>query len=212
MATDNSHDEQQWHSFNPALGHGLKHDPMKAIVAPRPIAWVASVSEQGVHNLAPYSFFNLLSAKPPLLMFSSEGSKDSLSNISQTGEFTVNLVTQDNLYMMNHSSASVAPDVDEFELAQVPWAESDLVAARRVMASPVNMECKLVEIKPLVDIEGKALNTAMVIGQIVRVHINQAYLHDGLFSITAASTVARAGYRGDYVPVDRVQELLRPRD
>ena len=210
MTANKSQEGTQWHSFDPAVGHGLKHDPMKAIVAPRPIAWVSSVSEQGIHNLAPYSFFNLLSAKPPLLMFSSEGSKDSLSNIKHTGEFTVNLVTQDNMAMMNLSSASVAPDVDEFELAQVPWLESDLVVARRVLASPVNMECKLVEIKPLEDMDGKALNAAMVIGQIVRVHINQAYLQDGLFSIAEAGTVARAGYRGDYVPVDRVTELLRP--
>lgn len=212
MLSNEAHAGTQWHSFDPAQWHGLKHDPMKAIVAPRPIAWVASLNDQGVHNLAPYSFFNLLSAKPPLLMFSSEGSKDSLRNIAQTGEFTVNLVTQANMASMNLSSASVGPEVDEFALTRVPWLKGDLVAARRVMTSPVNMECKLVEIKPLEDLDGRVLAASMVIGQIVRVHINQDYLQDGLFSITAAGTVARAGYRGDYVPVDRVQELLRPRD
>lgn len=200
-----------WHSFDPAIGHGLKYDPMKAIVAPRPIAWVASVSAEGVHNLAPYSFFNLISAKPPLLMISSEGNKDSVTNISATGEFSVNLVTQDNMAKMNHSSASVAPDVDEFQLAEVDWLASDVIKARRVANTPVSMECKLIEIKALQDVHGQALNTAMIIAQIVRVHVRQDCIKDGLFDLVAAKVVARAGYRGDYVPVERTMELLRPR-
>ena len=201
-----------WHSFDPAAGHGLKHDPMKAIVAPRPIAWVGSVSPAGVHNLAPYSFFNLISARPPLLMISSEGSKDSVTNIGATGEFTVNLVTQDNMARMNHSSASVAPDVDEFDLAQVDWLASDLIQARRVADTPVSMECKLIEIKQLEDLSGQALNTSMIIAQIVRVHVREDCIKDGLFDLVAAQVVARAGYRGDYVPVERTMEMLRPKD
>lgn len=199
-----------WHSFDPAVGHGLKHDPMKAIVAPRPIAWVGSVSADGVHNLAPYSFFNLISARPPLLMISSEGSKDSVSNIGATGEFTVNLVTQQNMAKMNHSSASVAPEVDEYALADVDWLASDLVQARRVADTPVSMECKLIEIKHLEDVDGQQLNTSMIIAQIVRVHVNEAFITDGLFDLVAAQVVARAGYRGDYVPVERTMEILRP--
>ncbi len=201
-----------WHSFDPATGHGLKHDPMKAIVAPRPIAWVGSVSDEGVHNLAPYSFFNLISAKPPLLMISSEGNKDSITNIASTGEFTVNLVTQANMAQMNHSSASVAATVDEFELASVDWLSSEVIQARRVAKTPVSMECKLIEIKPLTDVDGKALNTAMIIAQIVRVHMHTDYIKDGLFDLVAAQVIARAGYRGDYVPVDRTTEMLRPKD
>lgn len=199
-----------WHSFDPAKGHGLKHDPMKAIVAPRPIAWVGSISPAGVHNLAPYSFFNLISARPPLLMISSEGSKDSVTNIGATGEFTVNLVTQQNMVKMNHSSASVPPDVDEYALANVDWLASDLVQARRVADTPVSMECKLIEVKHLEDVAGQALNTAMIIAQIVRVHVREDCIKDGLFDLVAAQVVARAGYRGDYVPVDRTLELLRP--
>ena len=201
-----------WHSFNPAEGHGLKHDPMKAIVAPRPIAWVGSVSEDGVHNLAPYSFFNLISARPPLLMISSEGSKDSVTNIGATGEFTVNLVTQQNMAKMNHSSASVGPEVDEYALADVECLASDGVKARRVADTPVSMECKLIEIKPLQDVAGQALNTSMIIAQIIRVHVREDCIKDGLFDLVAAQVVARAGYRGDYVPVERTMELLRPRD
>jgi flavin reductase (DIM6/NTAB) family NADH-FMN oxidoreductase RutF len=185
---------------------------MKAIVAPRPIAWVGSVSAKGVHNLAPYSFFNLISARPPLLMISSEGSKDSVTNIDATGEFTVNLVTQQNMAKMNHSSASVAPEVDEYALADVDWLASDLVQARRVADTPVSMECKLIEIKHLEDIDGQQLNTSMIIAQIVRVHVNEAFIKDGLFDLVAAQVVARAGYRGDYVPVERTLEMLRPRD
>src|SRR5688572_883863 len=94
--------------------HGLKHDPFKALVAPRPIGWIGSVSAEGRPNLAPYSFFNAISDRPPMVMFSSAGHKDSLRNIEATGEFTCSIATWALRDAMNLSSASVAPEVSEF--------------------------------------------------------------------------------------------------
>ena len=93
----------------------MKHDPFKAVVVPRPIGWIASVSNEGVLNLAPYSFFNAVSDKPPMVVFSSGGRKDSLRNIEASGEFTCSIATDDLRSAMNMSSATVSPDVDEFQ-------------------------------------------------------------------------------------------------
>ena len=96
--------------------HGLKHDPFKALIAPRPIGWISSISADGICNLAPYSFFNAVSDRPPYVMFSSADFKDSVRNIEQTGEFTCSMATWDTRGGMNISSASVPADTDEFSI------------------------------------------------------------------------------------------------
>ena len=105
--------------YQPALGHGLAHDPFNAIVGPRPIGWIASRSAEGIPNLAPYSFFNAFNYTPPIIGFASIGHKDSLSNIEQTGEFVWNLATLPLAEAMNQSCAAVGPEVDEFALAEI---------------------------------------------------------------------------------------------
>jgi flavin reductase (DIM6/NTAB) family NADH-FMN oxidoreductase RutF len=110
------------HFYKPGDGHRLRHDPLKAIVAPRPIGWISSVDKAGLVNLAPYSFFNMISDAPPLLMFSSDGWKDSVRNIEETGEFVANLAVERLAQQMNQSSAAVAHEVDEFELAGLATA------------------------------------------------------------------------------------------
>ncbi|MXX21806.1 MAG: flavin reductase family protein, partial [Rhodospirillales bacterium] len=102
--------------------HGLPHDPFKACVVPRPIGWISTMSPAGVHNLAPYSFFNGVATAPPMVMFASNGrqphgAKDSLANVEETGEFVANLATWDLREAMNRSSAPLGPDVDEFAFA-----------------------------------------------------------------------------------------------
>lgn len=201
----------QFHSYDPAVGHGLPHDPIKAIIAPRPIGWISSVDSEGQVNLAPYSFFNLFCSNPPILIFGSEGRKDSLSNIEATGEFVFNLATRALGDAMNISSAAYSSDVDEFEISGLEKAQSDVVKAPRVAASPASMECKLLEIKPLVDLEGTTLAHELVIGQVVRVHIDRDYLVDGLFDMTRSRTIARCGYRGDYAEVNSLFEMFRPK-
>lgn len=201
----------QFHSYNPAMGHGLPHDPIKAIIAPRPIGWISSVDSTGRANLAPYSFFNLFSSSPPILIFGSEGRKDSLNNIEATGEFVFNLATRALGEAMNLTSGDFPSEADEFEIAGLEKVASDVVSAPRVAAAPASMECKLLEIKPLVDLEGRSVARELVIGQVVRVHIDPDYLVDGLFDMTKARTIARCGYRGDYAEVSEVFEMFRPR-
>src|SRR3974377_250877 len=118
--------------YQPELGYDLPHDPFKAIIAPRPIGWISTVDEHGRQNLAPYSYFNAVSTRPPAVMFSSEGVKDSVRNAMSTREFVCNLATTALAEGVNQSSASVAPDVDEFELAHLVPAPCPLEQAVRV--------------------------------------------------------------------------------
>src|SRR5579875_59840 len=124
------------HFYEVAAGHGLAHDPLKAIIVPRPIGWISSIAQDGAVNLAPYSFFNMVSDEPPMLMFSSYGWKDSVRNVSETGEFVANLAVRPLAEAMNQSSAAVPPEVDEMELAGLAKAPSVLVRPPRVAAAP----------------------------------------------------------------------------
>ena len=127
----------------------LPHDPFKAIVAPRPIGWVTSMSANGEVNLAPYSFFNGVSSSPNVVMFSSEGLKDSASFIEETREFVCNLATWDLREAMNATSAPLPRGVNEMERAGLEPAPSRLVKPPRVAASPCALECKLLKIVAL---------------------------------------------------------------
>ncbi len=120
------------HSYQPSLGHGLKHDPFNAIVGPRPIGWISTQSASGKLNLAPYSFFNAFNYVPPIIGFSSVGYKDTVRNIEETGEFVWNLATRPLAEAMNQTSAMVGPDVNEFELAGLTPLPSQVVAVPRV--------------------------------------------------------------------------------
>ena len=126
------------HFYEPASGHGLPHDPFKAIVGPRPIGWVSTLSAGGVPNLAPYSFFNAVCETPPIVVFSSSGPKDSLANVEATGEFVWNMATRPLAEAMNATSAAVPLETDEFALAGLETAPSRLVAPPRVAASPAS--------------------------------------------------------------------------
>ena len=122
--------------------HGLKHDPFKALVAPRPIGWVSTVNNDGVLNLAPYSFFNAVSDRPHYVMFVSVQRKDSLRNIEANGEFTCSISTMDTRDGMNISSAPVDALSDEFALADLETAPSHFVKPPRVARAPASLECK----------------------------------------------------------------------
>lgn len=196
--------------YDPREGHGLPHDPFKAIVAPRPIGWISSIDAQGQVNLAPYSFFNGFNSRPPIVGFSSEGRKDSVRNIEQTGEFVCNLATHELAQAMNRTSAPVPWDVDEMALAGLERAPSRLVRPPRVARSPAALECKVLQIVLLSDLRGTALDTHLVLGQVIGVHLDRAYLRDGRFDTAAARPLARCGYSGDYTTVDSVFEMIRP--
>lgn len=192
--------------------HGMKHDPFKAVVVPRPIGWIASRSTQGVLNLAPYSFFNAVSDKPPMVVFSSGGRKDSLRNIEETGEFTCSIATDALRTAMNMSSAAVGPEVNEFELAGLTPADSHFVKAPRVAESPVALECKLWKSIVLPAPEGQSDSLwTVVFGQVVGVYIDDDYLRDGRVDVAAMRPIARLGYM-DYAVVgeENIFALNRP--
>ncbi len=200
------------HYYEPANGHGLPHDPFNAIVAPRPIGWVSTRSAAGLVNLAPYSFFNAFNYTPPILGFSSTSLKDSVRNVQETGEFVWNLTTRELAEKMNATSAAVPPEVNEFELAGITSLPSTLVRVPRVAESPVNFECKVIEIIPLKTHTGKPVPGFLVLGEVVAVHIRKSLLIDGIFDTFGAGIMMRAGGPTAYAsvgPESRI-DLVRP--
>jgi flavin reductase (DIM6/NTAB) family NADH-FMN oxidoreductase RutF len=190
-------------------GHGLPHDPFKAIVAPRPIGWISALSAKGELNLSPYSYFNAVSARPPVVMFSSEGYKDAVAFIAETGEFTCSLVTKALDQQMNLTSAPLPRGTSEYDYSGLATAPSRLVKPPRVAGSPTALECKLLSIQELKDLEGKPTDRWMVLGQVVGVFIDDRYLKDGMFDTAMAQPIARCGYH-DYAVVDKVFSIVRP--
>ena len=146
---------------------------LTGVVVPRPIAFVSTVSTDGIRNLAPYSFFNAVSYDPPVIVFSSSRtvdrkSKDTLRNVEETGEFVVNVVVDDIAEAMNKTAAEFPEEVDEFEIAGLTAIPSEIVKAPRLAESPVNMECRLDQVVPIGDpVHGHGL----VIGTVILMHV-----------------------------------------
>lgn len=197
--------------YEPRLGHGLPHDPFKAIIAPRPVGWISTVDRDGRANLAPYSFFNAIHSNPPMVMFTSESMKHSAANAIATGEFVFNLCSRPLFDAMNISSGDLGAGESEFEAAGLERAPCRMVKAPRVAASPAALECRVVSSMQLRDVDGKALDGWIIMGQVVGVHIAADYLRNGRFDTAAAQPVARCGYR-DYAAVTELFEALRPTD
>ena len=192
-----------------ANSHGLTRDPFMALVSPRPIGWISTLDANGVVNLAPYSFFNAVSTNPHFVMFSSGGRKDSQRNAEETGEFVCSLATYDLREAMNRTSTHVEPHVDEMVLAGLSPAPSTMVAPPRVAESPVAFECKYWRTIDLPGTDGGPGNHAIVLGQVVGIHIDYAALVDGRVDVTKLRPIARLGYR-DYAVIDEVFELGGP--
>ncbi len=200
------------HFYEPRNGHGLKHEPFNSIVGPRCIGWISTRSAEGVLNLAPYSFFNGYNYVPPIIGFSSIGAKDSLRNIEATGEFAWNLVTRDLAEAMNQTCIDAPPEIDEFELTGMTPVPSRVISAPRVAQSPVSFECKLTQIHRLLRADGTPIDTWMVFGEVVGVHIAQHLIVDGVYQTAAAQPVLRGGGAGDYFTVrdEDKFEMRRP--
>jgi flavin reductase (DIM6/NTAB) family NADH-FMN oxidoreductase RutF len=188
--------------------HGLSADPLKAIVAPRPIAWISSLSAEGVANLAPYSFFNAFSTEPTYIAFGSGGMKDSLRNIIATNEFAINLATHDVREAMNASSASVGSHVDEFALAGLTKVPCQIIKAPRVAESPACLECCLFKVIDLPDDEGK-VPSFLVIGRVLGVHIDDRFIENGRVNTAAMRPLGRLGY-SEYTTVTEAWRMRRP--
>jgi flavin reductase (DIM6/NTAB) family NADH-FMN oxidoreductase RutF len=193
--------------------HGMAYDPFKALIAPRPVGWISTLSADGRANLAPYSFFNAFAESPHYIAFGSGvsrhgGAKDTLRNIEATGEFVHNLATFALRDAMNASSANVVHGMDEFEIAGLARAPCRLVSPPRVAASPVAMECKLHQIVALPGDDG-TVEDHLVIGRVVGIHIDEAYIINGRVDTAAMQPIARLGY-SEYATVTEAWRMRRP--
>ncbi|MGE6740047.1 flavin reductase family protein [Allorhizobium pseudoryzae] len=174
--------------------HGMRHDPFKAIVAPRPIGWIGTKGSDGSRNLSPYSFFNIVSDHPKIVMFSSSGRKHSLKNAEETGEFTASLVSRPLVDKMNASSAPVDYGVDEFALSGLTHKMGSLVDAPFVEEAYAALECRVTQILQPQTLDGGEAESFMVFGQVVAIHISEAIISDGRIDMERARPVARMGY------------------
>jgi flavin reductase (DIM6/NTAB) family NADH-FMN oxidoreductase RutF len=189
--------------------HGLPHNPFKAIIAPRPIGWITSMSSKGEINLAPYSFFNGITDKPPIVMFSSEGPKDSVAFVEETKEFVCSLATFDLRDQMNGTSAPLPRGASEMAATGLEPAPSRLVKPPRVKASPCALECKWLQTVRLKDIGGQSLERFVVFGQAVGVYIDDRFIKNGRLDTAAMRPIARCGY-DEYAMVEQVFRMTRP--
>jgi flavin reductase (DIM6/NTAB) family NADH-FMN oxidoreductase RutF len=191
--------------------HGLPHDPFKALVTPRPIGWITAMSAKGEINLSPYSFFNAISERPPMVAFSSSGRKDAVTFVEETGEFVCNLATFDLREQMNLTSAVLPRGESEMAHAGLAAAPSRLVKPPRVAAAPAALECKWLQTVPLNPLGGGEPSYYLVIGQVVGIHIDDQFIVDGLVDTAAMRPIARSGYRDYFVATPETRfSITRP--
>ncbi len=193
-----------------ANAHGLRHDPFKAIVAPRPIGWIGTKGNDGSFNLSPYSFFNVVSDNPKIVMFSSSGRKHSLRNAEETGVFTASLVSRDLVEKTNLSSRAVDYGVDEFQLAGLTSKMGRVVEAPFVGEAHAALECRVTQILQPVGLDGEAADSWMVFGQVVAIHIDDSIIWDGRLDMGLARPIGRMGYMDYCDGGSDVFELQRP--
>ena len=183
---------------------------LTGVIVPRPIAFVSSVSTDGIVNLAPFSFFNAMAYDPATIVLGISRSagwkeKDTLANIEATSEFVVNVVVDDIAEAMNSTAAEFPADVDEFEVGGLTAAPSEMVRAPRVAESPVNMECRLNQVVAV----GDGTKHAIVIGEIVLMHIRDDIINGHRINHQRLKPVGRlAGNM--YCNTHDVYEMVRP--
>ena len=200
------------------ISHSELYGILLNSVAPRPIAWVSTVSATGQLNLAPFSFFNVACVDPPLLMFapglrksSVDGNraeaKDTLRNIRETKEFVVNIVTYELAEAMNITSGEYDASVNEFELAQLTPQPSTIVRPPRVAEAPVSFECRLHQI---LDFSPAPTSGSLVIGEILSIHMDDAHLKDGKLDRNSLDLIGRMGGM-QYARTTQRFNMIRPK-
>jgi flavin reductase (DIM6/NTAB) family NADH-FMN oxidoreductase RutF len=189
--------------------HNLARDPVTSLVVPRPIGWITTITETGLVNLAPYSFFNLVAGtKHPFVMFSSSGRKHTQHNAETAGEFVFNLATFELRTEMNQTGAALDETISEPEVAGLAMVSSRVVKPPRVALSPIALECQYVQTVPLVGTNGNRTANAIVIGEVVNIHIDDSVIVDGMLDIRRMRPIARLGYM-DYCVVDDYFTMMR---
>ncbi len=189
--------------------HGLPHDPFKAIVSPRPIGWIGTRAADGSLNVAPYSFFNAISDRPKLVMFSSSGYKDSVRNIEATGEFTASFASRNLSEAVNKTSISAPHGESEFAIAGLTPVDGTLVKAPFVGEAYAALECRMTEMFQPKGLDGEPSDNYVVIGQVVGIHIRDEAIRDGRFDMATVRPLARLGYM-DYCDGGDVFQMVRP--
>jgi len=201
------------------LSHSELYGLILNSVVPRPIAWVSTLSASGQPNLAPFSFFNCVCIEPPLLAFapglrppkqpgSADGeAKDTLRNVRETKEFVINVVTYELAQPMNLTSGEYDAAVNEFELAGVATAPSEIVRVPRVAASPVSFECKLYQI---LDFSPSPQSSSLVLGEVVSIHVEDAHLKDGKLDRNSLDLIGRMGGI-QYTRTTQRFDMVRPK-
>ncbi len=192
--------------------HNLQHNPFKSCIVPRPIGWISSQDQDGIVNLAPYSYFNAVADIPPVVMFASgfhlDGSiKDSLRNIEATGEFVVNIASYDLREQVSQSSAVLPYGVSEAEAFNIEMTKSILVKPPRVKAAAISLECKYLKTIAL-EVEGKPASSQLVLGHVVGVYIEDRIIVDGKIDINKLKPIARLGYN-EYAVIDKIFKMTR---
>jgi flavin reductase (DIM6/NTAB) family NADH-FMN oxidoreductase RutF len=185
--------------------HGLPHDPFTAIIGPRPIGWITSMNLQGELNLAPYSFFTSVSRDPPMVMFASDGRKNTISFVEETRDFVCNLAVWDLREHVKETSRTFPRGVNEMEAVGLEAAPSVLVKPPRVKASPCALECKWLQTVQLNDIDGNPASRFIAFGQVVGVHIDERFIRDGLLDTAAMRPITRAGYQDYFVTTEEAR-------
>jgi flavin reductase (DIM6/NTAB) family NADH-FMN oxidoreductase RutF len=199
------------HYYRPSEGTGLPHDPFNAIVGPRPIGWISSRDHTGVRNLAPYSFFNGFNYHPPIIGFASIGWKDTVANIKATGNFVWNLATRQLAERMNQTAATLPADEDEFAASQLTPIPATMISSPMVLESPVNFECRLAQLIQLNTADGDALDTWLVLGEVVAVHIDRDHLVDGVYDTAGPRPILRGGGPASYFEIGADAKFTLPR-
>jgi flavin reductase (DIM6/NTAB) family NADH-FMN oxidoreductase RutF len=189
--------------------HGLPHDPFKAIVSPRPIGWIGTRAADGSLNVAPYSFFNAISDRPKLVMFSSSGYKDSVRNIEATGEFTASFASRNLSEAVNKTSIAAPHGESEFAIAGLTPVDGTLVKAPFVGEAYAALECRMTEMFQPKGLDGEPSDNYVVIGQVVGIHIRDEAIRDGRFDMATVRPLARLGYM-DYCDGGDVFQMVRP--
>ena len=184
-------------------------DPFKALVIPRPVGWISTMSAAGAVNLAPYSYFNAFSSTPMIVGFSSEGEKDSQVFAMETREFVWSMATYPLREQMNATSAPLPRGESEFGHAALETAPSRLVRPPRVRASPAAMECRVTQMVEILDVDGRDTGRRLVLGRVVGIHVDERFVKDGRLDAVAMQAIARCGY-DEYTVVDRVFSMTRP--
>jgi flavin reductase (DIM6/NTAB) family NADH-FMN oxidoreductase RutF len=189
--------------------HNLAHDPTTSLVVPRPIGWITTISPEGVVNLAPYSFFNLIASHPPFVMFASNTRKHSQNHAESGGDFVFNLATYDLRNEMNITGGDYPENVSEATLAKLDMAPSRNVKPPRVARAPVALECLHSQTVQLKSRSGKIHGYEVVIGEVVNVHIDDSVIVDGMIDMARIRPIARLGYRAEYAVVDTMFTMPR---